>query len=65
MSRLSRSHHTGGVGLRLAMVAGIVEAYGGGGAVEVGWGQGGGALFRVVLQIRRSCWPTQAAVPCA
>ena len=59
----SRSRHTGGAGLGLAIVASIVEAHGG--SVEVDRGQSGGALFRVVLQLCRSCWPTQASVPCA
>jgi two-component system OmpR family sensor kinase len=59
----SRSRDTGGAGLGLAIVASIVKAHGG--SVEVGRGQMGGALFRVVLQLRRSCWPTQALVPCA
>jgi two-component system OmpR family sensor kinase len=59
----SRSRDTGGAGLGLAIVASIVKAHGG--SVEVGRGQTGGALFRVVLQLRRSCWPTQALVPCA
>ena len=59
----SRSRHTGGAGLGLAIVASIVEAHGG--SVEVGRGESGGALFRVVLQLRRSCWPTQASVPSA
>ena len=59
----SRSRATGGAGLGLAIVASIVKAHGG--SVEVGRGQMGGALFRVVLQLRRSCWPTQALVPCA
>jgi two-component system, OmpR family, sensor kinase len=59
----SRSRHTGGAGLGLAIVASIVNAHGG--AVEVGRGESGGALFRVVLQLRRSCWPTQASVPSA
>jgi two-component system, OmpR family, sensor kinase len=59
----SRSRATGGAGLGLAIVASIVKAHGG--SVEVSRGQMGGALFRVVLQVRRSCWPTQALVPCA
>jgi two-component system OmpR family sensor kinase len=59
----SRARATGGAGLGLAIVASIVTAHGG--SVEVGKGQMGGALFRVVLQVRRSCWPTQALVPCA
>jgi signal transduction histidine kinase len=59
----SRSRDTGGAGLGLAIVASIVKAHGG--SVEVGKGKSGGALFRVVLQLRRSCWPTQALVPCA
>jgi two-component system OmpR family sensor kinase len=59
----SRSRATGGAGLGLAIVASIVKAHGG--SVEVGRGQMGGALFRVVLGLRRSCWPTQALVPCA
>ena len=43
----SRSRHTGGAGLGLAIVASIVTAHGG--SVEVGSGQAGGALFRVLL----------------
>ena len=43
----SRSRHTGGAGLGLAIVASIVTAHGG--SVEVGRGQAGGALFRVLL----------------
>jgi two-component system OmpR family sensor kinase len=59
----SRARATGGAGLGLSIVASIVKAHGG--SVEVGRGQMGGALFRVVLQLRRSCCPTQASVPCA
>jgi signal transduction histidine kinase len=59
----SRSRHTGGAGLGLAIVSSIVHAHGG--SVEVGRGESGGALFRIVLQSLRSCWPTQASVPCA
>jgi two-component system OmpR family sensor kinase len=44
----SRSRHTGGAGLGLAIVASIVKAHGG--FVEVGRGKAGGALFRVVLR---------------
>jgi two-component system OmpR family sensor kinase len=44
----SRSRDTGGAGLGLAIVASIIEAHGG--AVEVGKGAAGGALFRIVLR---------------
>ena len=59
----SRSRHTGGAGLGLAIVSSIVQAHGG--SVEVERAESGGALFRVVLQSLRSCCPTQASVPCA
>jgi signal transduction histidine kinase len=59
----SRSRDTGGAGLGLAIVASIVKAHGG--SVEAARGKAGGALFRIVLQLRASCWPTQALVPCA
>jgi two-component system, OmpR family, sensor kinase len=59
----SRSRHTGGAGLGLAIVSSIVHAHGG--SVEVGRGESGGARFRVVLQSLRSCWPTQVSVPSA
>jgi two-component system, OmpR family, sensor kinase len=59
----SRSRDTGGAGLGLAIVASIVKAHGG--SVEAARGRAGGALFRIVLQRRASCCPTQALVPCA
>ena len=42
---------TGGAGLGLAIVASIVKAHGG--SVEAARGRTGGALFRIVLQLRR------------
>jgi two-component system OmpR family sensor kinase len=43
----SRSRHTGGAGLGLAIVASIAKAHGG--SVEVARGAAGGALFRVLI----------------
>ena len=43
----SRSRHTGGAGLGLAIVASIVKAHGG--SVQVAAGAAGGALFRVLI----------------
>jgi two-component system, OmpR family, sensor kinase len=55
----SRSRHTGGAGLGLAIVASIVKAHGG--FVEVRRGKAGGALFRIALRAGQISLPRACA----